>query len=812
MVRENAGGGGERLNAEIVIIGGGAIGCSIAYHLSRLSKKSILLVEKAQLTHGSTWHAAGLVGQLRSKRNLTRLMQNSVALYRTLERETGQAIDWHEVGSVRLASSAVRWSEMKRAATTARGFGFEMALISPKEAQEKFPFITLQGIHGAAWVPSDGYVDPSSLAQALAKGARAGGVRILQNTRVTGFEIDHERVKRVLTDKEPIACETIVIAAGIWSRAVGALMGVKIPAAALEHQYVVTEPMKERNSGLPTLRDPDKNFYLKPEVGGFAVGGWEMGTPAFHPNGVPFDFAQELLAPNMARFEEIALATAERVPAFGELGFKQLINGPIPVSPDGEPIMGRAIERHNVFVACGFTSGIAAAGGAGRAMAEWILQGAPEMDLWPFDLCRFGDFHSGTRALHERAVHAYGSYYHLHYPGEELTVARDARRSPLWQTLKERGAVYGSKFGWERPNWFAPPGVNAGDNPSLEGKPNWFEHVAAEHRATRERVALFDLSSFTKFELTGRGALAALQRIAANDLDKPDGAVVYTQLCNEKGGIEADLTIVRLSAERFYIVTGSGFGVRDGAWIRNHLAEELELRDITSSRSVINVQGPRSRDLLSRITENNVSNEAFPYLAAREIRVGYAPVLALRVTYAGELGWELHVPGEYALHVYEALWSAGQDLGVANAGYRALDSLRLEKGYRYWSSELSPDTNPYEAGLGFAVALKKKEDFIGRKALERIKSEGVKRKLACFLMDGFVPLHGGEAILHQGRVIETVTSGGYGHTLGKSTAYGFVPAALLHEGHFELESFGVRYPARVSERAPYDPDRRKITA
>ena len=797
-----------RQNADVVIIGGGAIGCSIAYHLSRYSKKSVLLVEKAQLTHGSTWHAAGLVGQLRSKRNLTRLMQNSVALYRTLERETGQAIDWHEVGSVRLASSAERWSEMKRAATTARGFGFEMELISPKEAQVKFPYITLDGVAGAAWVPSDGYVDPSSLAQALAKGARSAGVKILQATRVTGFESKDRRITQVLTDKGAIDCEIVVIAAGIWSRAVGALMDVRIPAAALEHQYMVTEPMKERNPKLPTLRDPDRNFYLKPEVGGFAVGGWEMGTPSFHANGVPFEFAQELLPPNMDRFEEIALATAERIPKFGELGLKQLINGAIPVSPDGEPIMGQAIERDNVFVACGFTSGIAAAGGAGRAMAEWIVQGYPEMDLWPFDLRRFGDFHSGTRALHERAVHAYGSYYHLHYPGEELTVARDARRSPLWQILKGCGAVYGSKFGWERPNWFSSPGMQ--DKPSFEGKPNWFDAVAAEHRATRERVALFDLSSFTKFEVTGKGAFQALQRIAANDLDKPDGSVIYTQLCNEKGGIEADLTVVRLASDRFYVVTGSGFGVRDGGWIRKNLPDGLELRDITSSRAVINLQGPRSRELLARVCEQDVSNAAFPYLAAREIRVGFAPVLALRVTYAGELGWELHVPSEYALHLYEALWQAGQDLGVANAGYRALDSLRLEKGYRYWSSELSPDTNPFETGLGFAVSFKK--DFIGRKALERIKAEGVKRQLACFLMEGFVPLHGGEAILHEGRVIETVTSGGYGHTIGKSIAYGFIPANLFNEKRFEVESFGVRHAAVRSERAPYDPERRKITA
>src|SRR6185295_14137096 len=713
----------------------------IAYHLSKVCRKSVLLLEKAQLTHGSTWHAAGLVGQLRSKRNLTRLMQNSVALYRTLERETGQAIDWHEVGSVRLASSQERWSELKRAATTARGFDFEMELIAPEDAQKKFEFIQLKGVVGAAWVPSDGYVDPSSLTQALAKGARAGGVKIQQGTRVTGFESRNRRVGRVLTDKGPIDCETVVIAAGIWSRAVGKLMGVRIPAAALEHQYMVTEPMKEKNPKLPTLRDPDLNFYLKPEVGGFAVGGWEMGTPPFHPNGVPFEFAQELLPPNMERFEEIALATAERIPKFGELGLKQLINGPIPVSPDGEPIMGQAIERDNVFVACGFTSGIAAAGGA---------------------------------------VRAYGSYYHLHYPGEELTVARDARRSPLWQVLKQRGAVYGSKFGWERPNWFGKDSV---DQPSFEGKPNWFEHVAAEHRATRERVALFDLSSFTKFEVTGKGAFDSLQRVAANDLNKPDGSVIYTQLCNEKGGIEADLTIVRLSAEHFYVVTGSGFAIRDGGWLRE---QGVALRDVTSSRAVINVQGPRSRDLLSRVTEDDVSNDAFPYLAAREIRVGYAPVRALRVTYAGELGWELHVPSEYALHLYEALWEAGQDLGVANAGYRALDSLRLEKGYRYWSSELSPDTNPYEVGLGFAVALEK-GDFIGRDALRRAKGN-VKRKLACFLMDGFVPLHGGEAILHEGKVIETVTSGGYGHSVGKSIAYGFVPVGLTRG--FEIESFG----------------------
>ena len=620
-----------RQDADVVIIGGGAIGCSIAYHLSRLSKKRILLLEKAQLTHGSTWHAAGLVGQLRSKRNLTRLMQNSVALYRTLERETGQAIDWHEVGSVRLASSKERWSEMKRAATTARGFGFEMELISPREAQEKFPYVVLEGVEGAAWVPSDGYVDPSSLAQALAKGARSAGVRILQGTLVTGFDFDKKRITRVLTDKGAIDCETVVIAAGIWSRAVGKLMGVSIPAAALEHQYMVTEPMKQRDPKLPTLRDPDKNFYLKPEVGGFAVGGWEMGTPSFHANGVPFEFAQELLPPNMERFEEIALATAERIPVFGELGLKQLINGPIPVSPDGEPIMGRALERDNVFVACGFTSGIAAAGGAGRAMAEWIVQGYPEMDLWPFDLRRFGDFHSGTRALHERAVHAYGSYYHLHYPGEELTVARDARRSPLWQVLKDRGAVYGSKFGWERPNWFSSPGMQ--DKPSFEGKPNWFDAVAAEHRATRERVALFDLSSFTKFEVTGKGAFAGA---AADRRQRPGEA-------RRRRGLHAALQRGRRHRGRPHRGSPRFRSLLRGDWFRlwpsgtvdgsaSNLPD-VEFKEITLEPCRHQLQGPRSRDLLVPGLREDVSNaRSRTWLHAKSVsvRAGARPARDLR--------------------------------------------------------------------------------------------------------------------------------------------------------------------------------------
>ena len=801
-----------RDSAEIVIIGGGAIGCSIAYHLAKLGKRDVMVLEKSGLTHGATWHAAGLIGQLRGKRNLTRMLQYSAELYGKLEAETGQATDWKQSGSIRLASSEERWREIRHTATTARSFGFELHLLSAKEAQGLFPLMTTDGVVGAAYIPTDCYVDPSSLTQALAKGARGGGVTFHEGVRVTGFLVEGRRVTGVVTDHGNVRADLVVNAAGMWAREVGALLGLRIPAAAVEHQYVVTEKIPDAPDGLPSLRDPDKLFYLKPEVGGVALGGWEQNPPPFGADGIPPDFSRELLASNFDRFEPIATLATERIPALGEVGIRTLINGPIPVSADGEPLMGPAPGLDNFFVACGFTAGIAACGGAGRAMAHWIADGDPGMDLWAFDIRRFGPHHANSRYLHARAAESYGRYYSIHFPAEEMRSGRGARYSPLYGALKGRGAVFGSKFGWERPNWFAPEGVEPVDEPSFE-KPNWFEHVGEEHRAVRERAALIDVSSFSKFEVTGKGAFGFLQGLAANDLDKAPGVVTYTQLCNARGGIEADLTITRLDDERFYLVTGSGFGVRDSNWITSHMPRDgsVAFQDITSSKAVINLCGPRARDILVKVSDGDVSNGAFPFMTAREIGIGYAPVLALRLTYVGELGWELHMPTEFAPHVYQALWRAGQEFGIVNAGYRAIDTLRMEKRYLYWGADITPDYSPYEAGLGFCVK-PGKGDFLGRDALMRIKEAGVQQKLCCFTLERPAPVFGGEAILRGNTVLGVTSSGNYGHTVGKSIVFGYVPAEEAGHDDYEIEAFCERIPATRHDRPLYDPDRARILA
>lgn len=800
----------ELASAEIVIIGGGVIGVSTAFHLAKMGKRDVLLLEKAQLTHGCTWHAAGLVGQLRGTQGLTRMMQYSAELYGRLEAETGQATDWKPVGSLRVASSPERWQEIKRTATSARSFGFELHLLSPKEAQELFPLMSLEDVVGAAYIPSDGYVDPSSLTQSLARGARNGGVTIREGVQVTGFRIEGRRVNAVLTDQGEVPCATVVNCAGLWARQVGAMAGVATPAAAVEHQYLVTDKSQNLSADLPTFRDPDKNFYLKPEVGGLAIGGWEDDTIPFCEDGLPFEFGRELLASNFERFEQILLPAAERLPVLNEVGVKTLINGPIPVSPDGEPVMGQAPELDNFYLACGFTAGIAGCGGAGRAMAEWIVEGAPSLDLWAFDVRRFGPHHLAKRFLHDRAVESYGRYYKIHWPGEDSQVGRGLRRSPLYEPLKAMGAVYGSKFGWERPHYFDPEAKTGQAGPTF-GRPDWFEAVGAEHRAVRERVALIDQSSFSKFELSGPGACAALENLSAARIDRPVGRVIYTQLCNETGGIECDVTICRLATECFLIVTGSSFGVHDRDWIERHLppGSGLALRDVTSERAVINLCGPRARDVLARVTDNPVGNEDFPFGTCREIAIGPAPVLALRLGYVGELGWELHLPLDYAAHVYESLWAAGQDFGIANVGYRAIESLRLEKGYLYWSSDISPQTNPYEAGLGARVNLAKGE-FIGREALTRIKDEGPGRRLTIFTVEAPVSLFGGEALLHNGQALGATTSGGFGYSLGKGIVYAYLPADLIDEEGFEVEAFGERVAAIRQHGALYDPEMTRL--
>lgn len=798
-------------HVHIVIIGGGAIGTSLAYHLARDGAQDVLLVEKAQLTHGCTWHAAGLVGQLRGKKNLTRLMQNSVAVFDRLEEETGQAISWKKVGSLRLAGSAARWSEIRRSMGQAKSFGVECHSLSAAEAKSHFPFITTEGIEGAAFIPGDGYIDPYSLTMAYAKGARKQGAKIEEGVCVEDIAIADGRALGVITNGGNISCDILVNCAGLWAKRVGLMAGVELAAGIVEHQYFLTEKKLSFDPGLTTLRDPDHNFYLKPDTGAFAIGGWEDGSRGFHRGLPPLSFGRELLEPNMERLELFALPAATRLPVLNDIGIQTVINGPIPVSADGEPIMGLAPGFENLFVACGFTAGIAASGGAGLAMSNLILHGDAGMDLWPFDVRRFSGLQAQPRYLEERAIEAYGAYYKIHWPFEEAQAARGLRRSPLHGHLDRAGAVFGSKMGWERPNWFAPPGVARKDIPSFEGQPNWFAHVADEHRAIRERAALIDQTSFAKFEIGGAGAEAAMQRIAANDLSGAPGKAIYTQLCNDRGGIEADVTLVHDAADHFYLVTGSGFGLRDSGWVAKHLPGGVSIREVTNSLAVLNLCGPKARDILQAVTDEDISNAGLPFLGTRRIDVGHARVLAVRIGYVGELGYELYVPQDMAAHVYETLWQAGEAHGIANAGYRAIDSCRLEKGYLYWSGDISPDYNPYEAGLGFCVVLNK-GDFVGRAALARIKAEGVTRKLCSFTIDGFAPLLGGEAILRNGKVVGSTSSAGFGHTLGKTIAFGYVPAEVAGETQFDIEGFGKSYRAARGPRCLYDTKMERLRA
>lgn len=798
------------ISAETIIVGGGVIGCAIAYHLAKAGRKDIVVIEQFQLTHGATWHAAGVVGQLRPSRNVTRMLQRSIDLYDRIEEDTGQAIDWKKVGSLRIASSKNRMMEFKRSATTAKSFGLKMDLLTPKEAQDLFPIMTLDDVEGAAYIASDGYVDPSSLCQALAAGARQQGVRFIQQCRVTGYRKDAVRVRAVETTQGVITADTVVIATGMWGHEQGKLVGCRIPAFAVEHQYLVTDPIPDLPKGMPTVRDPDLLLYWKPEVRGIVVGGYEPDTLAFARDGIPAGWDRRLMQENHDRFERLAINAARRTPIVGEVGVRTMINGAIPISADGDFVMGKAAEYDNVFVSCGFIYGIAAAGGVGAVMAEWIIEGRPGLDLWPLDVRRFHYHHDTKFFMYDRAVEIYAKHYAMKWPVEEHSSVRNIRCSPLYAMLKENGAVFGSRAGWERPNWFAPKGVEPVDRPSFTW-PNWFEHVAAEHKAVRERVAMIDQSSFAKMELVGPGALAALQRLAVANVDRPAGSVIYTQLCNERGGIEADLTICRLEEQRFYLVTGTAYGGHDFGWIKRHLPGDGSAYpfDVTSAYAVINLCGPASRDVLARVAEEPVDNDGFGFGRLKRLTVGAAPVTALRVSFTGELGYELHIPSEYAGHVYRCLWQAGREFGVVNAGYRALNSLRVEKGYVLWGSDISPDYTPHHAGLSRLVS-RKKGDFIGRAAIERVGRDGPDRVLCVFALDEKVPVFGGEAIMRKGKVLGVTTSGDFGHTVGKPIVYGYVPREEASFADYEVEVYGQVVKAVRAEGPLYDPQSLRV--
>lgn len=797
-------------SARHLIIGGGIIGCSIAYHLCRRGEKDVVLLERAGLTEGATWHAAGLVGQLRSSRNTTRMLKKSVEMYDRLQNEEGLAFDWKKTGSLRLAATRERMLEARRLATMAQSFDLEMQILTPAEAQALFPLIDTAGLEGAAFIPSDGHVDPASLCQAIASAARRLGADIRQRVEVTDFNLSGRRVTGVHTPQGDWEAETVILAAGMWSRELGAKLGLRIPACAVEHQYIVTEPVAEDVSAYPTLRDPERLVYYKPDAGGrLVIGGYEEGTLPFGDKGIPGTFVRQLLPENLDRFLPLAELAGKVTPRVNEVGIRQVINGPIPYSADGDFVMGWQPGFDNLMLATGFLYGIAAGGGAGEMIAEWVLDGAPSLDLWPLDVRRFGPHHGARAFMYPRAVEHYAHHYKMRYPGQEAESTRGLRRSPFHDDLIARGAVMGSKNGWERALWFAPEGVPPVDQLDFLD-PGWQAFAAEEHRAVRTGVALIDQSSFAKFELIGPGACDTLQWLCAANMDRPVGAVIYTQMCNERGGVEADLTITRLAADRYYIVTGAGFGVHDADWITRHLPANCHLIEVTSAFAVLNLCGPKARDVLAAAAESDVSDTAHPFVTCREVVIGAAPVRALRIGYVGELGWELHIPTEFGAHVLEVLRAAGAGHGLRDVGYRAIEGLRLEKGYLYWSADITPDYTPIEAGLGGRVHLKSKGEFLGRAVLAAQKADGPARRLCTFTTPERLPLTGGETILAGGRVVSRASSAGFGHTVRQTIVYGCLPAALAAQQEFELEVFGRRHPIRRVDGPLYDPHNERL--
>jgi sarcosine dehydrogenase len=807
--------------ADVVIIGGGVIGCSTAYHLADLGWKNIVLLERRQLTSGSTFHAAGLVGQLRSSANITQLLKHSVKLYDTLEAETGQATGWRANGGLRLACNQERWTEVKRQATSAHSFGLDMELLSPSEAKKLWPIMEESDLVGAAFLPTDGQVNPSDLTQALATGSRQKGVRIVEGCEVQEIMHDARGVQAVVTDGGTIKTPVVVNCGGIWAQKIGAMVNACVPVQACQHQYLVTEPIEGLPKNLPTLRDPDRLIYFKEEVGGLVMGGYELNPIAWGQQGIPKDFFFQLLDADWDHFESLMTEALQRVPALEHAGIRKLYNGPEAFTPDGKFILGEAPQCRGFFVGAGFNAyGIAAAGGAGKALAEWIDAGEPTFDLWPVDIRRFGSHHRDTRWVRKRTLEAYAKHYTMAWPHEENQSCRPTKTSPLYNALLEAGACFGSKFGWERPNWFAPPGIKAEDQYTY-GHQNWFEAVGQEHRNTREKVTLFDESSFGKIRVEGIDASKALSWVCANDIDKKPGTLTYTQCLNLRGTIEADLTVARLEENVFYLVTGTAYLNHDLHWLKHHLQDafDVQIRDVTSANAVIGIMGPRARQVLQPLTDDDLSHEHFAFGQCRKIMLAGADVLAMRVTFVGELGWELHIPSESALSVYRALIQSGQRCELSHAGYRAIESCRLEKGYRVWGKDVTPDDTPLEAGLGWATKLKTAKPFLGRQALEKQRQQGVTRRLALFkVSQPDCVLLGRETIYRNGEQVGYLSSGGYGYTMGCPLGLGYinhpqgqsVTAAYVRDGSYQLEIAGQLVDTQVSFKAWLDPQGDKV--
>ncbi len=808
--------------ARVVIIGGGVIGTSVAYHLTKLGLTDVVLLEQGQLSSGTTWHAAGLVGQLRASESATRLVQYSTRLYAELESETGLSAGYKQCGGVTVARTEDRMIQLRRTAANAAAFNMECELLSPEQALEHYPVMRVDDLVGAIWLPADGKANPTDLTFALAKGARMGGVRVVEKTRVTGILARDGRVTGVRTDTGDVEAEIVVNCAGQWAKHVGAMAGVNVPLHSAEHFYVVTDDIAGVHPDLPILRDPDGYTYFKEEVGGLVIGGFEPeAKPWVSPDDIPYPFEYQLLEEDWDHFEILMNNALLRIPALEVTGIKKFYNGPESFTPDNQFILGESPELSDFFVGAGFNSvGIATAGGAGRALAQWIVDGAPTGDLTGVDIRRFAPFNGNSRWLHDRVAEVLGLHYEIPWPNREMTTARPFRRSPVHHLLEAAQANFGSRMGWERANFFAPAGVD----PVIEyswGKPNWLPWSAAEQTNTRTAVTVFDQTSFSKYLMVGPDAEAALQWLCTADIGVEIGRAVYTGMLGERGTYESDVTVTRTGVDEFFIVSSAATTERDKDHIRRNLpaGARASLVDVTSAYAVFGVMGPNSRALLSAMTTADLSDDAFPFATSQQISLGYATVRATRITYVGELGWELYVPAEFAVGVYEDLMRTGQDYGVGRGGYYAIESMRLEKGYRAFGRELTPSENPVEAGLLFACKLKTDIAFLGRAAVEKARAEGPRRKLVGFNVDTpEAMLWGGELVLRDGAVAGQVTSAAWGETVGGCVGLAYLRAAdnsvidadWVRAAGYQVNVGGVLHPISVSLKPIYDPTSTKI--
>jgi 4-methylaminobutanoate oxidase (formaldehyde-forming) len=809
--------------AQVVIIGGGIFGTSIAYHLAKAGCTDVVLVEKGELTSGTTFHSVGLVSQFRTSPALMKVMNYTINLYNELAKgEGGDSLGWHTVGSLRLASSKDRLKALQREVSRANAIGLTAGIISSEEVLQRCPQLATDNLYGAVYVPDDGHIDPSGITFEFARLARKMGVEINTNVRVTGITLSPAReVTEVITDKGSIKTECVVNAAGQWAPRIGEMVGVHIPIVPMMNQYLTTKPIEghELPTKTPVIRDPDRLFYCREDVGAYLVGGFETNPKPWSTDGVPWDFTQELLPGEWDIFEGIMEGAMQRIPILNEAEAIELINGPDAFTPDGYYAMGPVPGLKGFYVAAGGSdNGIAGGGGVGMLMAEWILEGETSIDTHEMNVRRFGPHLTDKTFRVEQCREVIRYYYHLRYPNDENEWGRPLRTSPLYERLKERGAVFGLKNGWERVNYFDTDQTwrQAGADQKNWGweRPPYFDLVGSEVKAARERAALFDMTSFGKIRLRGPGALALLQKLAANNLDKPVGSITYTQFLNPKGGIESDVTVTRLKDDEFRLISGTSFVSNDFGWIQFHLPDDgsVEIEDETENLCCLGLWGPESRQVLGAVCGSDLSNAAFPYMTAQSIVVSNITVWAQRVSYVGELGWELYIQPEQAVTVWDALMDADSEYGIQPAGYKALDALRIEKGYLYWSGDITPEDNPLEAGLGVFVDLSK-PDFIGKEAVVKIQNQGLGTRLMALTMDAGGNLYGGESVYSGGKVIDRIRSGNFGFTIGWDIGLVYLPPDLAKAGaELEVQVMGERVKATVADLPLVDPQGLKIRA